>query len=191
MVSTRAIRHAIGARRARGIVYLILLFAVALLGVGLAAGGEVWQLHARREREAELLFIGDEVRHAIDAYFDATPGAAKEYPQRVEDLLEDRRYQVPRRYLRRLYLDPFSAKPEWGLIMVSGRLVGIYSLAAGKPVKQGGFTGPDTAFAGADNYQDWRFMAQNLATAPPVQPGAAPAPSPNARAAAAIAAIRR
>jgi|APFre7841882724_1041349.scaffolds.fasta_scaffold23133_4 hypothetical protein len=52
----------------------MVLFMVALLGVSLAAVGEAWQSAVRREREVELLFIGNEFRQAIGRYYEATPG---------------------------------------------------------------------------------------------------------------------
>jgi len=164
-------------RRQRGVAYLILLFMVVMLGVGLAAGGTVWQLHARREKEAELLFIGAEFRRAIDAYYEGSPSAAKDYPRRLEDLLEDRRFPIPRRYLRHIYADPFSYKTDWGLIIVQERLIGIYSRAEGKPIMQGGFSGPEVAFGGAKSYGDWRFVSLNAASAPPLPAPATPVPT--------------
>src|SRR5205807_712603 len=41
------------ARRAGGFTYLTVLFIVAIMGIGLALAGTVWQTAALREREAE------------------------------------------------------------------------------------------------------------------------------------------
>ena len=49
----------------RGFTYLALLVAVALLGIGLAAGSELWSQTRQREREQELLYIGAQFRRAI------------------------------------------------------------------------------------------------------------------------------
>jgi len=170
------VKHASPSRE-RGFAYLAVLFLVVLLGVGLAAGGVVWELRARREKEIELLFIGAQVRQAIDAYYDASPTAAKQYPKRIDDLLEDHRFPIPKRYLRRLYRDPFTYKPEWGLIVVQNQLVGVYSLSPGVPVKHDGFAAPDSGFIGAHSYADWQFLAINLAGSPPT-PAVDPAVSP-------------
>jgi len=173
------VRITASAGRARGLAYLSLLFLLLLMGLGLAAAGVVWELRSRREKEAELLFIGAQFRRAIDAYYDGSPAAAKQYPQRFEELVEDRRFPNPRRYLRRVYADPFTAKTDWGLVVINGRLVGVYSLAPGKPVRQAGFAGPNAGFAGSQSYADWRFVALNLANAPPALPSASPtAPLP-------------
>jgi len=168
-------------RRARGLAYLLLLFMVALIGVSLAATGVVVDLRVRREKEADLLFDGRQFRDAIDAYFNGSPAAAKQYPQRLDDLVEDRRFPNPKRYLRRVYADPFTAKPDWGLIIVNGQLVGVYSLAPGVPIKQHGFTAPELDFAGAQSYAGWRFVAASLANAPPTSPATPPGPAPAAR----------
>ena len=55
----------IGVRpRSRGFTYLSLLLIVAALGTGMAAFGELASHAAQREKEAELLFIGDAYREA-------------------------------------------------------------------------------------------------------------------------------
>ncbi|MBL8384264.1 MAG: type II secretion system protein [Burkholderiales bacterium] len=164
-----------------GFAYLWLLFAVAFLGAGLAAAGTVWEVRVRREKEADLLAIGAEMRRAIGAYHRATPQAAKELPQKLEDLVEDRRGAAPRRHLRRIYPDPLTGRAEWGLILVEGRIHGVFSLARGTPVRRGGFAEADQAFANARTYAAWRFVANDVIVAP-AQPaaGAPPATAPGA-----------
>ncbi len=178
-------RHAAHDARgyARGFAYLWLLFFVAAMGASLAAGGVVWEVRVRREKERDLLFIGAEFRRAIANYHRLTPQAAKELPRRLEDLLEDRRGPAPLRHLRRIYPDPLTGRTEWGQVVVQGRVTGVYSLARGVPLRQGDFSESD-AFAGARRYADWRFIPADI-TAPPgppdppgSTPGAAPAPAP-------------
>lgn len=154
--------------RQRGFTYLGLLFAIAFIGLLLASAGQVWHIALQREREAELLFAGRQYARAIAAYQAATPGDVKQWPQRLEDLLEDRRNPTIKRHLRRLYPDPFSGKPEWGLIKSGEFIVGIHSLHDGKPIKQAGFLPEEESFAGAASHRDWRFLAQASAT-PPVK----------------------
>jgi len=48
------------ARRQRGFTYLTVLFIVAILLGGLAMVGEVWETSAKRDKEAELLFVGNQ-----------------------------------------------------------------------------------------------------------------------------------
>ena len=145
---------------------LALLFAVAVLGVGMAALGTLWATAAKREKETELLFIGDQFRLAIQSYRQRTPGAEKHYPKSLQDLLEDRRFPMPVRYLRRIYRDPLTGKAQWGLIKdKDGYLTGVYSLSEGKPLKVGNFPLPDAGFTGRTSYRDWVFApAQDSGT---------------------------
>lgn len=110
-------RHALQRpARQTGFTYLGLLFFVALSSAGLAALGNSWQMAAQRERERELEFRGNEIAKAIASYVKASPVQPGQYPQRLEDLLVDRRAVKPRHHLRRLYLDPFTGKPDWVLV---------------------------------------------------------------------------
>lgn len=168
-----AVREVCRAPQARrGFVYLWVLFFVAAMGASLAAGGVLWELRVRREKERDLLAIGAEMRRAIADYYRLTPQAAKELPQRLEDLLEDKRGPALRRHLRRLYADPLTGRAEWGLVAVQGRIMGVYSLAPGVPVIRGGFSEADQVFASATRYADWRFMAPDVVA--PAAPGATP-----------------
>ena len=146
------------ARRACGFTYLWVLFAVALLGVGLALMGEVWHTTLKREKERELLFIGDEFRRAVTRYFDATPTQPKQYPKKLEDLLEDKRFPDTRRYLRRIYNDPLTGMSDWGLVNApDGGILGVYSKAPGKPLKKAEFAEAYADFSTAMTYADWKF----------------------------------
>ncbi|WP_211091373.1 type II secretion system protein [Pseudothauera rhizosphaerae] len=146
------------ARGERGSVYLGLIFLVAILGTGLAAVGPLVQVSMQREREADLLSIGDEFRRAILTYYESSPGGNKRYPRTLEDLLEDRRHPVMRRHLRRIHRDPWSGEPRWGLVEAEdGGFKGVYSLAELTPLKHAGFPSRYEAFAQASRYSDWRF----------------------------------
>jgi type II secretory pathway pseudopilin PulG len=49
----------VGSKGARGVAYLALLIVIALMGVGLAAVGSLWSHIQTREKEQDLLFIGN------------------------------------------------------------------------------------------------------------------------------------
>ncbi|PZO12632.1 MAG: hypothetical protein DCF26_18575 [Burkholderiales bacterium] len=51
--------------RQRGFGYLMVLFAIAAMGITLAGAGEVWRTAALREKEAQLLFVGHQFRLAL------------------------------------------------------------------------------------------------------------------------------
>jgi len=115
----------------RGFTYLIALLLIAASGFGLAALGEAWSHARQREKEAELRWIGNQFRHAIALYYHRSPAAGARYPQTLEDLIEDRRFPMPQRYLRRIYADPMTGKTEWGLIAApGGGIMGVQSLSA-------------------------------------------------------------
>ncbi len=145
--------------RCRGFTYIGILIAVALTGVGLAATGDLWSMAAQRDKERELLFIGDEFRRAITSYYDSTPGTAKQFPRNFEELLRDPRYPVVRRHLRKMYADPISGRPDWGVVPgPGGTIMGVYSQSVSAPVKRAGFSGYYQYFEKAESYADWKFI---------------------------------
>ena len=55
-----------------------------------------------REKERDLLFVGDQFRRAIGEYYEKAPGGVKVYPKKLEDLLRDNRYPGVQRWLRKI-----------------------------------------------------------------------------------------
>jgi type II secretory pathway pseudopilin PulG len=153
--------------RQAGFTYLILLILVALLAFGLASVATVWDTLGRRERERELLFVGDQFRRAITSYQAETPTGARRFPTQLDDLLSDNRFPTVRRHLRRIYLDPMTGKPEWGLVKNGDAIIGVYSLSTSRPIKTDGFPAGLEHFKSAADYRGWTFAF--------VQPGTAPA----------------
>lgn len=147
--------------KAAGFTYLALLFAVAIMGTLAAGAGLMWSTAQRRAAEAELLFIGDEFRTAIGAYYERTPGTLKRYPRSLDDLLQDNRQLSTVRHLRRIYRDPLSAAAEWGVVRApDGGISGVYSLCAKAPLKRSRFSERNKAFKNAQNYTQWQFIYQ-------------------------------
>jgi type II secretory pathway pseudopilin PulG len=160
-------------RRARGFTYLTVLFVVAMLGGGLALTGELWHTAAQREKEAQLLFIGDQYRKAIERYY--LSGPQRQYPRSLADLLKDPRRPGIERYLRRLYPDPITGKDEWGLVKApDGGILGVYSLSDDAPFKSANFRVRDAAFEGKSKYSEWKFAfapaAQGATARKPIAP---------------------
>jgi type II secretory pathway pseudopilin PulG len=154
--------------RERGFTLAGALILIAVLGAGMAAYGEIASHAAQREKEQELLFVGNQFRQAIRAYYQGTPGAVKRFPQTLEELLHDKRHPTPQRHLRKLYADPLTGKPQWGLVAAhEGGVMGVHSLSDAAPVKTGGFAWRDSMLEGARRYSDWYFNY-----IPPVAPGA-------------------
>jgi type II secretory pathway pseudopilin PulG len=140
-----------------GFTYVWLLVAIAIMAAGLAAIGEVATTAAKREKEAELLFVGDQFARAIAEYAASSRGAAQ-YPQSLDELLADKRYPNVRRYLRRVYADPLTGRADWGLIRgPGGGIVGVHSQSLERPLKTANFPAGYASFTGAATYAAWRF----------------------------------
>lgn len=142
-----------------GFTYVVVLAWVALVGIGLAITGELWRTAAQREREAQLLFIGEEFRRALNSYYEQSPGVQR-FPTSLSALLRDERYPTVRRHLRRMYVDPMTGKAEWGLVrQPEGGIVGIFSLSTAQPLRTGNFSGANEGYAGSRKYSEWVFRA--------------------------------
>lgn len=129
------------------------------MGASLALAGVVWHAAQKREKERQLLFVGNQYRQAIAAYYNRSPGSVKQFPKELSELLKDPRHLVPTRYLRRIYPDPVTGKAEWGLVKTrDNRIMGVYSLSEEEPVKQGNFRMADKEFEGKMRYTEWRFV---------------------------------
>ena len=142
----------------RGFGYLLALFAIAAIGLLLAGAGEVWSTTMQREKEVELLWIGEQFRRALSRYQQSSPEAASRAPATLQELLEDRRFPTPRRHLRQIYRDPLTGQRDWGLVRLDGRIVAIHSLSSARPLKQR-FDGRDADLTGKQRYSDWLFSA--------------------------------
>lgn len=143
----------------RGFTYIGLLILIALIGVALAGTGIVFHAQSQREKEKELLFAGDQLRRAIGQYYERSPGADKRFPQSLEDLLLDKRYPATQRYLRRIYPDPMTGSPEWGLVRTPDqRIIGVYSRSEKAPKKTANFPARYAEFADKQNYSEWKFV---------------------------------
>lgn len=156
-------------RTQTGIAYVGLLLMVAVVGIVAGAAADVYQLSRQRSRETELLWIGHQFRAAIASYYEAGEGGNKVYPAGLEDLLNDPRFPVVRRHLRRIYVDPMTGKPDWELIMApQGGIAGVKSRSVATPVKQANFRPRDEHFSGKNQYAEWEFTV--LPVAPPGKP---------------------
>ena len=107
----------------RGFAYLAMLFAIAVLGIGLVAASEIWATTAMREKQLELEWTGAQYVAAISSYYYASPLGARRYPNDLQELIEDKRYVTVRRHLRMLYPNPLSGTRDWELIKASDGLI--------------------------------------------------------------------
>lgn len=147
-----------GIRAQAGFSYIGLLILVAMMGVALAATGDLWQTTRQREREDELLYVGHQFRQAIQRFYQQTPGRVKRYPMSLDELLLDPRFLDKRRYLRKVYIDPMTGSADWGLVKgPNGELYGVYSKSEEVPIKKANFKLADAAFEGRSKYSEWQF----------------------------------
>lgn len=146
-------------RRQRGFGYVYALGLVLMMGIYLAKVGDVWSTNARRAKEQTLLDVGDEIRRALEAYVANYSGVGPRYPKSLDELVLDPRSVTPKRYLRKPYLDPMTERDWVYLEAPGGGFMGIYSRAAGKPLKQAEFPEAYRSFADQPNYQTWVFAA--------------------------------
>jgi type II secretory pathway pseudopilin PulG len=142
----------------QGFTYILALFMVFMLSLATLKLSVVWQAQSQRQKEIELLGIGQEFRLAIGRYYEASPGTLKKYPRSFNDLLADQRFLSTTRHLRRVYLDPMTGQPNWGLVpSPDGGIMGVYSLSTAVPYKRHGFRKSNELFALATTYADWKF----------------------------------
>lgn len=136
--------------RTGGFTYLMLLWWVALSGLMLAALAQSWVLDARRAREAELVWRGEQFRQAIEAYASVPVGEGQSHlPRRLEDLLEDRRSGELQRHLKRIWPDPMTGRTEWGLVREGDGITGVHSLSTARSLN---------APEGVLRYEQWTFV---------------------------------
>lgn len=146
-------------RHQRGFTYLAILFFVAVLGVGLAAVGEVWDTASRRDKERDLLRAGRDLRDAIGRYYTAPSGGTARYPSSLEDLLKDNRVPGVRRQLRRIPVDPMTGKADWATLGApGGGIAGVHSRSEEAPLKTANFDHGEDGFEGGKKYSEWRFI---------------------------------
>jgi type II secretory pathway pseudopilin PulG len=158
----------------RGFVYIGLLIGLTVIGIGLGAVSEVWHQSGQREREEELLFIGNQFRQAITRYYVESPRGSVRFPMTMQDLLQDDRSpDKSRRYLRKLYADPMTGKTDWGEVRLpSGQLVGVYSQSSENVLKVAEFSLRDKTLADKTQYSEWVFRSALPAANPILDPNA-------------------
>ncbi len=105
---------------------------VTLIGMGLATAGTLWRTGAQRGREAELLFIGNPYRQAIESVYELDP-AQPRLPRSIDNLLVGNR-RPKSWHLRRAYGAPLTGG-ELALIHAPDTqgIVGVMRQAMGVP----------------------------------------------------------
>lgn len=123
-----------------GFTYLWVLIAVALIGVGLMAIGDLWAATQRAREREELIWVAEQYVRALDSYYEGSPGiVVRTFPLEVQELLEDRRLAVLRRHLRSdLPQDHASSRRLQVVRDVRSRIVGVRIQAVSVEPKEAG-----------------------------------------------------
>ena len=142
-----------------------LLVAMSIMAVMLGLALPVWQTAIRREREAELVFRGEQYVHAIRLFQRRYAGTL---PPTIDVL-------VQQRFLRRRYQDPITGsefRPVYaGTGTTTGEARAVGTLRPTKFSGRGGIIGvvstsPETSlrlYNGRGRYNEWSFVVTGAA----------------------------
>jgi len=133
-----------------------MLILVATTGIMAGVAQQYTSQVVRREKEAELLFRGEQYVNAIKSYY----LAGRQLPTHLSDLASDPRF-LRKPHIRQLYPDPFATGEDrsWAVILNDeGRIVGVASKSNLKPIKTDNFPRRFSKFTGATKYSDWKFV---------------------------------
>ena len=101
------------ATRQRGFGWLLVLMMLAIASAAGAAVAQRWSDQMAREKERQLLRVGDAFARALADYHASSPGSDKRFPPTLEQLVLDTRFVGTRRHLRTIYPDPLTGQPDW------------------------------------------------------------------------------
>jgi type II secretory pathway pseudopilin PulG len=141
-----------------GFTYIGVLFLVFLMGLNLSLAGVLYKFTQQREKEKQLIFIGEQFKQAIEHYYWHSPGTVKQYPPNLESLLMDNRYVNTQRYLRKIYIDPMTKTTNWGVVQSpQGGVMGVYSQSEEASLKFANFGLGNLELENKKYYKDWQF----------------------------------
>ena len=155
----------------QGFTYIAAMMLVVVIGITLSMTAIYWSTVAKREKEEELLFRGDQIRKGIEQYYKWTGqrhGGQGIYPESLEELLKSKYSMAPKRSLRKIYTDPMTGKADWVIFNdpASKRMMGVRSASNGEPLKVSNFPFIYRDFEGKTKYSDWVFVYRAQTQAP-------------------------
>jgi type II secretory pathway pseudopilin PulG len=118
-----------------------LLIALAIMAILMTVAMPVWRQEARREKEAELIFRGEQYARAIALYNYKNGQSANAYPPSIQVLVDGR-------YLRKKYKDPMTKDGEF-MIMPLGQAAP--GMPGSNPASQTGGRSNPPPFGGRGN----------------------------------------
>ena len=131
----------------RGYAMAALLVSLAVMMVLMAVAMPVWKTQAQREKEAELIFRGEQIARGINLYMRKMGGAS--YPPSLDVLVQGR-------FLRKKYKDPMTEhdaslpmnqRGEWDIINAAGGVPGQGGPAPQQPAGRGRGGAPATGLS--------------------------------------------
>lgn len=144
--------------RQSGLVLLAVLIFLLLTSLGVSAMVELERTNTQRAKEKDLLFVGDQYRRAIQSYYSSAPaGKSQSLPRSLDDLLEDKRFPMPVRHLRRLYPDPMTGKTDWVIVQGANGIIGVHSRSRLTAFMKWGFPVQYREFQIRETYAEWVF----------------------------------
>ena len=114
-------------RNQRGLTLVELIVAFTIMLILSSMAVPLARAKIRSERERQLRFALDDIRRAIDKYKDYADanafGPIKQgtngYPETLDILVDGQKLSTAKdqkmRFLRRIPIDPFTGKREWGM----------------------------------------------------------------------------
>lgn len=147
------------AKRQQGFTMAAVLAAMLILALATQSVMTYVSQQDLREREADLLRIGQAYAQAIGTYYESSPGNLKRWPQTLEDLTEDKRFVGTRRHIREVYPDPITRSSNWGIVRAEdGGIAGVHSLSTAQPIRSAALELDNLALPAASQYVEWQFV---------------------------------
>lgn len=151
-----------GMCKSSGFSYLAMLLLIAVLSVALTKTYERTDTIAKREKEKELFFVGNQYKQAIMNYYNQSPGGFKELPKSIDDLLRDARFVETKRHLRRRFMDPITGEHFSVMLDENKRIKGVASTSSAEILQmalfgEGALTVPAASKPIARIYSDVKF----------------------------------
>jgi type II secretory pathway pseudopilin PulG len=149
----------------RGYAMAALLVSLAVMMVLMSVAMPVWKTQAQREKEAELVFRGEQIARSINLYMRKMGGAS--YPPSLDVLVQGR-------FLRKKYKDPMTEndtslpmnqRGEWDIINAAGGVPGQGGASPQQPAGRGRGGAPSTGLSAP---------ASRLGSPPTGSPGPSP-----------------
>ena len=174
-----------------GYTLVVFVMIIAVMAIMMAVAVEIVSFQAQREREAELIFRGQQYVEGIRMY-------KQKYgrnPMRMKEL-----WEADPRVLRQKWNDPITDSEEWGLVFLGqegrelavpggrgrgrrptptrtpvferereggdggekvGPIIGVHSLSTDQSIK---------IYEGRTQYDEWKFVLEDLQQQPPRPP---------------------